>query len=158
MMRTSKFFCCFMVSLLVLSAPLEAYDATYLNEVVGRKAVSLGDGIELIMIVLHLEEKHTTFDAQIGFMKAHDLIKPSLTEETSDALLQRGALAYMLCKTLKLKGGLKARLLGLSERFAMEELIYQGIMRQGHSKDLVTGQELVLIMTGAAQHMLSRTR
>lgn len=62
----------------------------------------------------------------------------------------------MLCKALKLKGGIKARIFGLNEAFAMEELIHQGLMRQGHRHDLVTGQELVVIMTRAAEHMKMR--
>jgi len=148
----------FILSIFICPVEARAYDPQYLNEVVGRQAVSLGDGLEMIMILLKLEDKYPAFNEQMAFMKENDLIKDSLVIDAQDAPLRRGALAYMLCKTLKLKGGLKAHLLGLNERFAMDELIYQGVMRPGHKADLVSGQELVLIMTGAAQHMLARSK
>jgi len=50
----------FLLMSLIGLPTLQAYDAAYLNDVVGRKAVSLGDGVELIMILLKLEEEHTT--------------------------------------------------------------------------------------------------
>jgi len=153
-----KLFSLALIGLLIWTQPLRAYDPEYFNEVVGRKAVSLGDGCQLIMYLLELEDKYPGFDSQMAFLKANQLVKKSISDKSQDAPLQRGELAYMLCKTLRLQGGLKAKFVGMNERFAMEELIYQRIMREGHALDLVTGQELVVIMTQAAQHMLSRIK
>jgi hypothetical protein len=148
---------CIALSLILILAPLsEAYDPEYLNEVVGRKAVSLGDGFELIMYLMHLEETYSTFESQMEFLKKSRWIPESLAGKPADTLLRRGELAYLLGKALGLKGGLKARILGWNERFAMEELIHQEIMRAGHPDDFVTGQELVVIMTRAVSHLAGR--
>ena len=151
-----KFLYLALVLIFALAPLVNAYDPEYFNQVVGRKAVSLGDGCQLIMHLLELEDKHPHFESQMEFLKANDVVKKSILDKPQDVPLQRGELAYMLCKTLKLKGGFKARLLGMNERFAMEELTHWEIMREGHKLDLVTGQELVIIMTQAAQHILSR--
>ena len=147
-----------LVSILLISQVSQAYDPEYLNEVVGRKAVSLGDGCELIMYLLHLEDEYPTFEAQMDFLKKNHLAKGSSAAKPANTPLRRAELAYMLGKALRLKGGLKARLFGWNERFAMEELIHQGIMREGHGADLVTGQELVVITTRAAEHMAGRMK
>ena len=133
-----------------------AYDPKYLQEVVGQKAVSLADGYEMIVILMQLEEQYPNFESQKNFLLQENIIKPSWVEQEHDEPLRLGALAYMLTKMLSLKGGLKARLFGMSERFAMEELIHQGMMREGHKRDLVTGQELVVVMTQAAQFILEQ--
>lgn len=129
-----------------------AYDPNYLNEVVGRKAVTLADGFELILILMQLEDRYPDFEAQKEFLLDENIIKPAWNDK--DELLRYGVLAYMLTKMLRLKGGLKARIFGTSERFAMEELLHQGILREGHKEDLITGQELVIIMTQSAQFLL----
>ena len=145
-----------MVLLLCPSLSVLGIDAKYLEEVVGRQAVTVGDGYELIMYLLDLEGKYGDAEAQIVFLRENQIAKPSTLEKPPNGLLRRGELAYMLVKALKFRGGLKAAILGMNERFAMEELIYRGIMRKGHGKDLVTGQELVLVMTRAAEHLAQR--
>lgn len=129
------------------------FDAKYMEEVVGRNAVTVGDGYQLIMYLLGLEGKYSDLESQFEFLRENRIVKKSTLEKPANRLLRRGELAYMLVKALRLRGGLKAWALGMNERFAMEELLYRGIMRQGHGKDLVTGQELVLIMTRAAEHL-----
>jgi len=144
------------ILILSIAGPAKAYDPDYLNEVVGRGAVSFGDGSELIMYLLQVEEDYVEFETQMDFLEKNGLIQKSMLNNTAGEPLRRGELAYMLCRALNLKGGLKARMLGLHKRFAMEELIYRGVMRQGHNLDLVTGQELVVVVTRAAQLLLDR--
>lgn len=147
-----------LVSILSISQAGQAYDPEYLNEVVGRKAASFGDGCELIMYLLRLEGEYPTFESQMDFLERNRLVRHSLGKKPANTPLRRDELAYMLGKTLRLKGGLKAQLLGWNRRFAMEELIHQGIMREGHGADFMTGQELVVIMTRAAEHMAGRMK
>lgn len=141
------------LSLMIQCSPCPAYDAQYLNETIGRKAVSLGDGCQFIMYLLNLENKYPSFEEQMQFLKNNQYAPPAILTKEENTPLSRGELAYMIAKTLHLKGGLKARLFGLNERFAMEELIHQDIMRAGHAQDLVTGQELVVLMTRSAEHL-----
>lgn len=131
-----------------------AYDPNYLNEVVGQKAVTVADGFELILILMQLEDRYPDFETQKNYLLQENIIKPSWDQKEEP--LRYGALAYMLTKMLRLKGGLKARIFGISERFAMEELSHQGILREGHKQDLITGQELVIIMTQAAQFLVNQ--
>ena len=142
--------------LLMFSYPKEGlvFDPQYLSEVVGRQAVSFGDTLKTVMILVRLDEKLPDFVSQKKFLHEQGMLPESLTKKPATELVHRGELAYILFKILRLKGGVKARLFGVNERFAMEELIYQGLMRPGHKLDLVTGQELVLTMNASGQYMM----
>ena len=142
------------VMLLIMPQETHAYDPQYLQEVVGRQAISFGDTLKTVMILVRLDEKLPDFVSQKKFLNERGLLPKGLLEKPATAVIRRGELAYVLFKVLKLKGGIKARLFGTYERFAMEELIYQGIMRPGHRRDLVTGQELLVMMDAAGQYML----
>ena len=142
---------------LFLSSPSRAYDPDYLTDVVGKTAVQVSDGYELIMILMQIEDRYPDFASRQEFLRKTNLIKEKWSLRSQTDPLRRGELSYMLVKMLRLNGGLKARLLGMNERFALEELISQGIMREGHPLDLVTGQELVLVMTRAAEFMRARS-
>ncbi|MFH1800083.1 MAG: hypothetical protein ABH891_04455 [Candidatus Omnitrophota bacterium] len=132
------------------------YDPEYLNSVVGEKAVKFSDGFEMIMTLMQIEDQYPDFPSQREFLQKTKIIPPEWESRKPGDALRRGELAYMLVKMLRLKGGLKARLLRMNQRFAMEELIYEGIMRAGHGRDLVTGQELVFVMTATANFMADR--
>jgi hypothetical protein len=147
---------CLFLVLFSLGSSGFPYDPEYLNSVVGEKAVKFSDGVEMIMTLMQIEDQYPEFQSQRAFLQKTKIIPPGWESRKPDDVLRRGELAFMLAKMLRLKGGLKARLLGMNQRFAMEELIYEGIMREGHGRDLVTGQELVFVMTAAANFMTAR--
>lgn len=133
-----------------------SYDIDYFNTVIGEKAVKFADGLETIATLLQIEQQYPDFIAQRKFLEKTGILSPKWKSRSPDDILRRGELAYMLVKMLRLKGGLKARILGMNQRFAMEELIYEGIMREGHQRDLITGQELVYVATSVAEFMAAR--
>ncbi len=67
--------------------------------------------------------------------------------------LRRGPTAYMFCKALKVKGGAILSLFGVSERYAVQELAFQGIMSAGNVNDIIAGDELALATMQAADYL-----
>ena len=59
----------------------------------------------------------------------------------------------MLCRALNLRGGLWIRLFGLSQRYALKELTYEGIMLPGATNEIVSGRELIFMLTQSAQYI-----
>lgn len=138
--------------------PVQALDSEALTQIVGSKAVSFADGVEMIFTLMQIEKRYPDFEARKEFLIKTKIMPPKWKERQASSLLYRGDFAYMVAKMLRLKGGLKARLMGMNKRFAMEELIHEGIMREGHGKDLMTGIELVEVMTQSADFMLRREK
>ncbi|MDD5216680.1 MAG: hypothetical protein PHN49_11120 [Candidatus Omnitrophica bacterium] len=133
-----------------------AFDADRLSSIVGRNVAATSDAFELLMTLMQIEELYPDFESRKTFLRKTGIIPSSwLSKNPADPLTQ-GDLAYALVKTLRLHGGLKARLFGMNKRFALEELIYQGVMSPVHSRDYVTGEELVAIMTQALNLMAER--
>ena len=62
-------------------------------------------------------------------------------EESS--LVTKGTLAYMLCKTLGVKGGVTASVFGMSRRYAFRECVYLGLLSGRTDMEYVTGRELI---------------
>ena len=54
---------------------------------------------------------------------------------------------YMFSKAFDIKRGVILSLFGMSERYALKELVYQGMMSPGNVKDIVSGEELISILT-----------
>jgi len=133
-----------------------ALDTERLTNLIGQKAVAISDGFEFLMTLMQIEELYPGFDSQKNFLIKAGIIPSDQNSQAAQDPLTRGKLAYALVKTLRLKGGLKARLLGMNERFAMEELLHQNIMRPGHRQDFMTGDELVVVMTNALNFMAMR--
>ena len=56
----------------------------------------------------------------------------------------------MIQRALKIQGGLALHLFGSTERYAMKELGFRGILSPGLTRDLISGSELVQIASQAA--------
>lgn len=138
------------------AVPLRAFETQSLTQLAGRQAVTFADGVELILVLMQIEKKYPDFDSRKEFLTKTGILPAKWNAYGASDPLRRGELAYMVVKMLRLEGGLKAHLFGMNRRFAMEELIHEGIMREGHGQDLMTGTELVQVMTQALDFMLRR--
>jgi hypothetical protein len=70
--------------------------------------------------------------------------------ELSDAgPVDKGTVAYMLVKALGIKGGLTMSVFGPSRRYAFRELVFLRIMKGGTPGELMTGRELIDVLSAA---------
>jgi hypothetical protein len=105
----------------------------YLLELYNKKLSSVADACRAISILLGKDEQ---------FVQKIDQQGP----------LTKGQAAYMLCQALEIKGGLWLRLLGLNQRYALRELVYEGIMFSGSVQDFMSGRELISTLNRAADY------
>jgi len=70
--------------------------------------------------------------------------------------LRKGAAALMFCRELGIKGGIGRRLFPASERYALREIVYEGIMEAEGVEEAVTGRELVDMFVKAVDYMETR--
>lgn len=61
----------------------------------------------------------------------------------------KGTLAYMLCKTLGIKGGLTAGVFGMTRRYALRECLFLRLFARGKTDEFVSGRELIDVLTNA---------
>lgn len=136
-----------------------APERKFFAELIHQKVTFYREGCESIVVLAGLEKKYPDFLSQNKFLIREGIIPRKLASRLGeDTPLRKGLLAYMLCRTLGIKGGLKARILGLKPRFALEELAFKGIMSEGNVRELVSGKELVVALTQAASYKLESAK
>lgn len=123
--------------------PLQSVNKKYLQRLLKQANARKIDAIYLAVVLLNKQKELTNGPAQFAYLKDNGFLPKTETGDNLNAYIQKGELSCLLCKVLKIKGGIHLRLFGVSERYALAELIYEGIMMPGNWKDIVTGKELV---------------
>ena len=108
------------------------------------------DASKALVILMRVENQYISLDSQIHFLKKKNIL-PKKFESEFDPMepLRKGLIAYMFSMALDIKGGVVLSLFGMSERYALKKLVYQGMMSSGNVKDIVSGEELISILTQA---------
>ena len=136
--------------------PKQAINRKFYNRLITQPIARKLDGIYSVMVLLGKQKDFTSFDAELVFLKDQGYLlqapkKPWKLEEP----LLKGELAYMLCKALRIKGGLHMRLFGSSARYALFELVYMKIMVYGDPREKVSGRELAYSFMQAADYLMA---
>ena len=127
------------------------HSSLYIKELFLKKIAYRYDLYKVIAIILGVESKYTDTDSQIEFLKTNKIIDESLPINFKlDKPLQKGLTAYLFCRALDLRGGILSRIIGLNERRAINELGFHGIISKGNVSDYISGKELIIILTRAA--------
>lgn len=123
-----------------------------------QKRIAYGyDAAKSLVILLGVDEEYLDLTSQVRYLQEQQLLPPRL-QQSFDPMqpLRKGVAAYLFSRALKLDGGLMLHLFGRSERYAVKELVFQGFMSTGHVNDLVSGTELVQLMSQAAAYLAQR--
>lgn len=127
----------------------------YFTQLLSQNVAHNSDAFQVLVILLGEDERLRNVEAQFQFLKEQRVIHPVIKgPDDFDKPLTKGIAAYMILKALKIKGGITLRLFGISQRYAFNELIYQDIMYPGYNMyDVMSGQELILTLTNAADYI-----
>ena len=134
--------------------PLDPSDIVYFADLMSKRVAFCYDACKALVVLVGVENEYINLDSQVAFLKKRNLL-PKKHQSEFDPMqpLRRGLVAYMFCEALDIKGGLILRIFGMSQRYALKELAFQGIMSSGNVNDIVSGEELVLVFTQAVQYM-----
>ena len=101
-----------------------------------------------------VENKYIDLNSQIAFLKENRFLPKKIAQDFKPTEpLRKGLAAYIFYKALGLKGGIIIRVFGSTQRYALKELAYQGIMPSGNVNDIVSGDELISTLTRAANYL-----
>ncbi|MBN3037876.1 MAG: hypothetical protein JW869_00500 [Candidatus Omnitrophica bacterium] len=132
---------------------------SYFSELVQRRISYGWDICRAVVILMGREQEYKDLDSQLTYLQDQQLLpKKYLANFDPKLPLRRGLAAYIFCKLLDIKGGVILRTFGVSERYALKELEFEGIMGQGHVNDIISGEELVVILTQAANYLAEQRK
>lgn len=137
----------------IKKAPLQPDDVIYITEMSFRKITYGYDLCKIIVILKGVENQYIGLDAQVTYLKEQNFL-PENTRNVFDPMspLRRGLTAYVLHKVLDVKGGVFLRLFNKSERYALKEMTYAGVMSSGNIHEIISGDELASTITRAVNY------
>ena len=120
----------------------------YVRRLFEKNRATFGDACRSVQSLASDEHTDADFEAiHKQLVEKGTVVKGWDLKESSP--VTRGVLAYMLCKTLKIKGGLTVRVFGWSRRYAFRECLYVGLIPRGTTGQYVTGRQLIDILGNA---------
>jgi len=126
-------------------------DKAFIRELAKKKDVTLADGCRAIYYFSGGDKNEKDIDKIVARLLEMKYIKRKYPKKL-DERLRRGQFAYMLCKALKIKGGLTMRIIGTRERYALRELTYMGLMPRVNKAKYVTGMEILGVLSRAEKY------
>ena len=103
-------------------------------------------------LALNTEAGKTSFVEQAQALIDMKIIRSKWTGKRK-ARLTRGRVAYMICRTCGIRGGLTMTIFGPSERYAFRECRYLRVWTGGSQRDYLTGGELLGVLKWAADYL-----
>ena len=129
-------------------------DTAYFEGLLSKRVAYLSDACRVLVILMGVDKERADPESRAAYLISKRVFPESICENYDpDKALRKGEAAYMFCKALGIKGGLLLRFPGITERYAMKELIYEGIMYPGDAGDVLIGKELVLMLTASAEYL-----
>jgi len=139
--------------------PLDPIDLVYFAELMMKRIAYRYDACKALVILMGVENQFIDLGSQIAFLRKENILPKSFeTEFDPTKPLRKGLTAYMFNKALDIKGGLILSLFGINERYSLKELVYQGMMASGNVKDIVSGEELISILTQAGNFKANKDK
>lgn len=128
-------------------------DLAYMMAIMQKKFTHRYDACKAIVLILGVQDQYLDMNAQVAFLREKEIL-PKKFEKEFDVMqpLRKGLFAYMVAKTLDIKGGVSMRLFGMKERTAVKELAFEGIMPDSNKNDLVRGDEFVIVLQEASKY------
>jgi hypothetical protein len=132
---------------------------SYFEELMTKEVAVLSDVYKTLTILMGAGDQFSDLDSQYDFLVKNGIVSEVIgTKANYDEPLRKGATAYMFTKAIDIKGGIILRAFGTTQRYAFKELVYREIMFPGNVHDVMTGQELILTVTRAADHMANKQK
>lgn len=139
--------------------PIAPIDLVYFAELMPKRVTFRYDACKALVILFGVEDQYIDLDSQVAFLREKSLLPKKFEREFNPMEpLRKGLAAHMFCNALEIKGGISLRLFGMSERYALNELVYEGIMASGNVNDIVSGDELVSALMQSVNYTLKKKK
>jgi hypothetical protein len=135
------------------------FNTKYFEQLFLKKVALRQDACRVLIMLMGYDSQYPAEDieSRISFLIKNKIIpEKNVDNFDAHAPLRKGEAAYMFCKTMQMRGGLWIRLFGLNQRYALKELIYHGMMPAGATSEIVSGKELIFLLTESARYVTKK--
>ncbi|HBR15906.1 MAG TPA: hypothetical protein DD723_10290 [Candidatus Omnitrophica bacterium] len=141
-----------------MGVPESVFDKQiFFADLLSQEAILRSEAYQAFVILMGVENQYKETTAQFHFLLENGFLPQYLRVESDHYQpLSKGQAAYIFCKILEIKGGVVLRIWGVSQRYALKELVYEGIMSKGLVNDLMSGGDFIFTLKRAADYMAQR--
>jgi hypothetical protein len=138
-------------TVLLTTSTLHADNSFYRITAVKPNA-TVADAVRAFFIlVLGPDPADMSFEKQAQALLDMKIIRKGWTRDPG-ARLTRGKVAYMICRSTGIRGGVSMHILGPTERYCYRECTYLRLMVGGTPRDYMSGGELLGALAKAAEY------
>jgi hypothetical protein len=140
------------VAIVLAQSAVQADNAFY-RVVAAKPNATFEDSVRAFLeLAIDTDAAKTPYEQQANILAEMRVIRPGWIANGQEKLT-RGRVAYMICRTCGIKGGLSMAVLGTTERYAFRECVFLGVWEGGTQGDYMTGGELVGVLKWAADYL-----
>jgi hypothetical protein len=132
-------------------------DDAFLGYLADTTMVTVEEAYRAVIILAEGADPNQSYDERRAWLEQRDITRAAWDLEPNN-YIDQGAVAFMVCKVLEVKGGLSRIMLGSwglgDRRYAHRELVYRGLMEvQGAPFSPITGGEFAHLLGMADEYM-----
>jgi hypothetical protein len=115
------------------------------HELANRHVTSNDDAFHGILLYTDNHDDSKNYDQRVATLKSRGLLPASFSEPANEAVT-RGTLAVAIVKIVGIKGGWVMHVFGPTQRYAVKELVYDGVYPPSSPQQTFSGTEFVGII------------
>ena len=115
------------------------------HELEGRAVTSNDDAFHGLLLYADNHDDAKNYDQRVTALKSRGLLPESFSEPANTSI-KRGVLAVAIVKITGIKGGWVMHVFGPTQRYAVKELVYEGIYPSSSPQQTFSGAEFVGII------------
>jgi hypothetical protein len=118
---------------------------SFWHELANRRVTSNDDAFHGLLLYADSKDDSKNYDQRVATLKSRGWLPESFSEPANEAIT-RGTFAYAIVKMIGIKGGWVMHVFGPTRRYAVKELVYDGIFPPSSPQQTFSGIEFVGII------------
>lgn len=124
---------------------------SFWHDLATRPVTCNDEAFHALLLYVDSKDDATDYDGRIKALRARGMLPAGFNAPANEAV-SRGVLAYALVKMLGIQGGWVMHVFGPSERYAVRELMYEGMYPPSSPQQTFSGTEFLGIMGKAEDY------
>ncbi len=134
-----------------------SYDAKFLYELSEKRYCTVDDVYRGMLYFIDGTDTADNFEQRTARLVMHEVIDKRWTHSPNSPVT-KGRIGYMLARAIGIRGGVMYNITGASERYALRELSYRGIVIGTSENAQITGSEYVGILGRADDYRQAQSQ
>jgi hypothetical protein len=121
--------------------------------------VTVDEACRAVLILADGEDTAKTAEKRMAVLEERGIVRPAWKLRPDDCI-DKGSVAYMVCRVLRIQGGVNMLVFGSwgpgDRRYALRELVYRQMMADSPAYRYIAGAELASLLREADSYMQER--